>query len=254
MYRLTFTIVFCVLPTSSLWSQDSGYPILGGSPVSTHTSASYPVSPPNAAQHHASTVQEGVLRGAASVIQAQYNGQVSHAQSRLLLAEARAREIQLRLINMQAAQARRQLAADERADLRQQRIKHQLMGQQLHAARIPLRHAQYRLSDAQLNRQTGEIVWPVMLQHQMFAADTYVLEKLFAELTTTVGSDARHTVGQIVDACERLEHNLREVRKYLNLEADQYQRYIACQKFALGLKYEALAKGLSGSMYSLAAQ
>lgn len=255
MYRyIALTAALSLLPAANLWSQTSTYSGYNSSSGSAHTSASYPVLPPNAPQHHASTLQEGILRGTASVMQAHYNGQVSHAQARILLAEARAREIQLRVTNMQAAQARRRLAAAERAELRQQKMENELLGQQLNAARIPLRYAEYRLSDNQLDRQTGEIAWPTTLRHETFAANTYVLEKLFAKLAEDSGSDARYTVSQIVDACERLEKNLRDVRKYLQLDADQYQQYVACQKFTLGLKYEAVTSGLGGSTYSLAAQ
>lgn len=243
-----------LVPNVAAFGQSSEYNSSPFGPSGTHTTASYPTSSPNAPQFHSSTLQEGVLRGTASVIQAYYNGQLSHAQARVLLAEARAREIQLRVINVEAAQTRRRLVEAERQDRRRISMENALLAQQLEAARIPVRHAEYRLSPTQLNRQTGEICWPAAFDHECFAADTYVLEKLFLELAAAPATDTRYLAAQIEDACERLANNLRELRSNLQLDADEYQHYLCCHRFVLGLKYEAKVSGLHGSMYSLASQ
>ncbi|WP_425398455.1 hypothetical protein [Aeoliella sp.] len=252
----TFAMLTAVamLPGLTAWGQIADYNSSPYGPAATHTSASYPIGPPNAIQHHASTLQEGVLRGTASVMQAYYNGQISHAQARILLAEARAREIQLRVTNMEAAQARRQLVAAERQEQRRMKMENQLLASQLQVAKLPERHAEYRLSPMQLNRSTGEIAWPAALQHESFAADTYVLEKLFIELAETGASDTGYIADRIEEACERLAGNLRQVRSNLELDAEQYQHYMGCHRFVLGLKYEAKAAALGGSMYALASQ
>ncbi|MCO6047933.1 hypothetical protein NG895_28850 [Aeoliella sp. ICT_H6.2] len=243
-----------LLPTLSAWGQISEPTASPYGPGGSHTTASYPVSPPNAPQFHSSTLQEGVLRGTASVIQAYYNGQISHAQARILLAEARAREIQLRVINTEAAQTRRRLIEAERQQQRQLKMENELLGQQLEAARVPVRYAEYRLSPEQLDRRSGEIYWPSAFDHASFSADTYVLEKLFLELAAAPPADTGYIATRIEEACERLANHLREVRSNLELDAQQYQHYFDCHRFVLGLKYEAKVCGLHGSMYSLASQ
>lgn len=259
----TFAIVVASLPATAVWSQDSSSSQYANSGYHYHsqygntglnTSVSYPNTPPTAPQHHASTWQEGVGRGIADIIEATAHGQLSHAQARILLAEARARELELRLAKVETEQTRRALVQREQAAQRRLKMENELLGQQLNAARIPMRHAEYRLTSSQLNRQTGEICWPPALKHEAFAADTYVLEKLFEELAVTNGSDTRYVVVRIEDACERFENTLRDARCGLNLDAQQYQHYVDCHRFILGLKYEGLVGGMNGSTYSLAAQ
>lgn len=259
----TFAIVVASLPATAAWSQDSPSSHYADGSYHYHsqyggtglqTSVTYPNSPPTSAERHASTWQEGVGRGIADIIEATAHGQLSHAQARILLAEARARELELRLAKVETEQTRRALFQREQAAVRRLKMENELLGQQINAARVPLRHAEYRLTSTQLNRQTGEICWPAALTHETFAADTYVLEKLFEELAATNGSDSRHVVARIEQACERFKRSLRQVRCQLDLDGEQYQHYVDCHRFILGLKYEGLAGGMHGSTYSLAAQ
>ncbi len=219
-----------------------------------NTSVTYPACSPNAPQFHASTLEEGVLRGTASVMQAYYNGQLTLAQARILLAEARAREAQLRVVKVAAAQDRRRLVAAERADLRQQQLEADLLSQQLDMAHMPLRYAKYRLDAHEFDRPTGEIRWPLALEHPMFAGCTNELDGLFFELAATEGSDARYLQSRIAAVCEQLQSQLRKIRAEIDLNAEQNERYFACHNYILGLKYEAICGGSAGAAFSLAAQ
>lgn len=239
-----------LVPSLNVFGQASTYSGSPFGPGGTQTSASYPMGPATAPQFHSSTLQEGILRGTADVIQAEGTAQLSRAQARILRAEARAREIQLRVINMEAAQTRRQLVEAERQERRRIRVENELIGKQLEAARVLDRYAEYRLSAEQLNRQTGEIYWPAIFDQEVFAADTYVLEKLFLELAAAPAENTRYIADQIEDACDRMANTLREVRSNVQLDAEQYQHYLCCHRFVLGLKYEAKVTGHKGSMYT----
>lgn len=223
-------------------------------PTGAQPSVSYPLGPPNAPQFHASTLQEGVLRGTASVMQAYYNGQLTLAQARILLAEARTREAQY-VVNLTAfAQERRRLIASEREQLRQKQLETNLLGKQLHMARMPLRYAEYQLEPDEFDPQTGEIRWPAALSHKRFDKSTIELDELFFELASADRSDARFLQTRIDDACQQLQQELRDARDQLKLDRKQYENYLACQRFILGLKYEAKCGGFGGSIFSLAAQ
>ncbi len=218
------------------------------------TSVTYPNTSPNAPQFHASTLQEGVLRGAASVMQAYYNGQLTLAEARILLAEARTREAQYVVTLTALAQERRQLINDEVEQLRLKQMERNLLGRQLDIARMPLRYSEYRLEPHQFDRKTGEISWPPALEHSMFADSTKELQRLFHALVAAEQSAGRFLQTQITDTCQQLQDELRKARACLKLDTNQYHQYLACQRYILGLKYEAICGGLHGSTFSLVGQ
>jgi len=195
-----------------------------------------------------------VLRGRAAVMQAYYNGQISHAQARILLAEAVAREMQLPVVKTKAAQEKRRLIAAEWQEYRRQKINSAMLGQQLDAQRTPVRHAAYRLTDDQLNRHTGEILWPLALTHQQFDRETFELDRLFSEFAESP-SQRSYLQTAIESCCERLQAQLRNLRDQTKMDSEQYENYLDCYRYVLGLKYEAASiAGFGGSMYTMAAQ
>lgn len=221
----------------------------------THTSASYPKGSTSAPQLFSSTLQEGVLRGRAAVMQAYYNGQISLAQARILMAEAVAREMQLPVVKTKAAQEKRRLIAAEWQEYRRQKLDTAILGGQLSAQRAPLRHATYRLNEEQFNRITGEIYWPLALTHEQFDADTFELDKLFSDWAQSPTAERSYLQASIVSCCERLQKQLRQLRGEISVDDEQYANYLLCYRYVLGLKYEAVGNaGLSGSMFTVAAQ
>lgn len=252
-FNKTYALVFWLSAATAIAQPPSSYE--SGLPSShVHTSASYPQRSPNAPQHHASTYQEGVLRGRAAIMQAYYNGQMSHAQARILLAEAVAREMQLPVVKTKAAQEKRQLIAAEWQQYRQQKLNSAELGQKLSSQRTPLRYAAYRLSDDELNRLTGEIRWPLALTHQQFDRETFELDRLFGEFIASP-SQRSYLLTSIESCCERLQAQLRDLRDQTNLDSEQYANYLACYRYVLGLKYEAATlAGFDGSMYTMASQ
>ncbi|MEM8864880.1 MAG: hypothetical protein AAGF31_04970 [Planctomycetota bacterium] len=209
----------------------------GYHPSSSYTTPSYAPTPPNSRIRHASTTYEGVGRAIAGIMKAHADGMLSYAQARILIAEAEARELQLRVINTETHLTRRRLLDEAREAERHRKWEQE----QLAFARRQQReqtvlYAAYRLPSHTLNRVTGEIAWPAMMECGEFGELTGDINALFAELAIEGAQYDRLYRDPIVDQIELARNHLWRNRKAMQIDWDEY---LACQKLLVGLKYEA---------------
>lgn len=213
-------------------SEFSGY-----HPSSKYTTPSFAPTPPNAIIHHSSTVHEGVGRSVASIIKAYSDGLVNAAQARILIAEARAREYQLRVINTETYLARKQMLQDAR---HAERIRKYETAQLAKARRVQREqtelYATYRLAPSVLNPATGEIAWPETLEQQAFVDLKTDLQTLFVQLADEGAQYDRLYRDPIAALVNDFRDTLERNRKTLGIE---WEDYLASQKMLVGLKYEA---------------
>ncbi|MEN1678474.1 MAG: hypothetical protein AAGJ46_02700 [Planctomycetota bacterium] len=220
-------------------------------PSHPYPQPTYPNTAPNAIHRHSSTAIEGYLRGVASVRRAYTDGMLSLAQARILFAQARAYELQLRVINTATNLERRQM-------LQERRDAERLYKQERKAQAVALRkereandlYLAYKLRPSMLNRLTGEINWPDSLIAAGLEDEMQDIELLFAQLANDGAQYDRLYRDPIVDSLDEMRRHLLSVRGEAGLEFDEY---IDAQKFLIGLKYEAENWGVGGRNARLAA-
>jgi hypothetical protein len=176
--------------------------------------------------HHDSTAAGNYLRGLSSVNYARGNYWLSISQARILFEHARSLNycnrqnwIELRAWNRARIGAEKsQRATDARA--------------KNDGGRLARYEAAYRLSNAELDRNTGEIAWPNSLQSAEYADVRFEIENLLRELTLDAGTFD-------VNA-KALSQSVTHFSRHLNKNRGNVQRddYVAAQKFLRGLKYE----------------
>ena len=90
-----------------------------------------------------------------------------------------------------------------------------------------------RLTSEQLDPLTGDLIWPIILREEQYAAERQQLDKLFSDraATSMASFDAAQTVRSVTDQLlAALKKNIKEYRS-----AD----WIAAKKFVDSLAYEA---------------
>lgn len=197
----------------------------------------YPNTAPNAIHRHSSTALEGYLRGRAAVSRAYTDGMLSLAQARILMAEARARELQLRVINTRTYLERKQMLQEMRDAERLYKLERKEQNLALRQKREATElYATYRLPMSVLNPATGEIVWPETLAGSGLVDMMQDLELLFSQLASEGAQSDRFYRDPIIDHVSQMRRRLWDLRKELGLTHDDY---FAAQKLLIGLKYEA---------------
>ena len=196
-----------------------------------------PSSPSVTPYAPATTVFEGVGRSIAHIMDAYANQMLSYAQARLLIDEAIAREMKLRVINSQTFLERKNLLEEARVAERLRKWEWEAQAQ----ARREFRQKTviveaYRLPATQLDPFTGKIKWPEALQAPEFEELTADLDALFAQLADEGAQYDGLYREPIVDCCDALRDRLGRDREDKNMD---WKDYIACQKLIVGLKYSA---------------
>jgi hypothetical protein len=174
-------------------------------------------------QDHSSTLAESVQRGRAALIQAYGNYQINRQHARILAEQAAWQEHQHDM------QWRAQ-----RDEMRQARADRKILAQQkLADRRATLYRQTYQLSANELNRNTGEINWPELLQAAKYQPARERVNELF-RTHVAYGEPQAGTADAIARAVAPIVQSLRQ--DIGNLPRDEY---LAAQKFLVGLKYEA---------------
>jgi hypothetical protein len=179
--------------------------------------------------HHASTAQEGALRGRAALRQADGNYLLSYSQAAIL------------------AEQHRWLALSNRQRWIEYRIGWRLWRDIEREARVakkrhsnellrPSKYAVYRLHSTQLDRATGQLTWPRALQAAEYNDLRQQLNSLF-RYRVAYGSDESSIQNEIESCIARLRQDLRRSRGRLDGE-----QYFAAQRFLNGLLYESISK------------
>ena len=176
--------------------------------------------------HHASTANEGWLRGWGQVIHATGNFWLSYSQAAIMAEQARS----LRIDNQQRWIACRVWARERQAADRNQRIE----ALRLHneARRSTQFEAAYRLSLQDFDSTTGAIEWPAVLCDSHYAKSRSQLNDLFFRRSQRYGSPNGFDA-EILRSIESLREELRR-----NVGLIGRNEFANAQRFLCGLKQE----------------
>ncbi len=209
----------------------------GFKPSQPYTPPSYAPTAPTSPMMFSSTVHEGVGRAVANIMQAQANQMLSYAQARILIDEAIAREMQLRVINVETHLEKKRLReeAREAARLRRWEWEQRALARRQQRQQTVIADA-YRLPASLLDPFTGKITWPESLQHAKFAELRADLDALFAQLADEGAQYDGLYRDPIVACCDTLRDLLWKSREEQDIA---WEDYLECQKLIVGLKYGA---------------
>lgn len=184
-------------------------------------------------QHHASTLEQGYLQGAASVIQS--GGQANYANSLAAVnfQEAHRRQLENSRLYVQVFLERREMVRqylDRYGD-------HPPTREQLE--RIAKNSLPDRLTSDEYDPVTGKLVWPHVLRDEAYGVFRKRIDEMMASRTpenSGDGSPWQRSVHQLVDSMKRL---LKQ-----NIDTVTAQQYARAKWFLLSLDYEStLAPG-----------
>jgi hypothetical protein len=190
--------------------------------------------------YHASTFEEGVLRGAADLTRATGEANYYHSLAAVNYQEAAARAI----VNREQAVATYFRVRDLNRTARQASRPKPLSTEQY--AALAKKQAPSRLSALEYDRASGRLAWPTALLADDFAAERTLLDDVFARRTTTdagAGSPFHSAVDKL---SLQLQGKLQQRIKQMNP-----MEFVAARKFLSGLSHEArlplVLDGLAGN-------
>lgn len=180
-------------------------------------------------QTHASTAEQGMMEGMASMMQAAGSRNLMNAQAMGFVEDARRKNIDNRVYGTDAYFQMRKMNREARAAEQGPRPTQEDL------QRYARQRAPDRLSPSELDPLTGTIAWPSVLRDEEYQTHRGELELLYqkrAQAGYLTGSQ-RAEVQQAIDALQaELKKNLRNYTP---------QDYVQAKKFTEGLNYELVA-------------
>ncbi|MFO0790579.1 MAG: hypothetical protein U0805_14080 [Pirellulales bacterium] len=185
--------------------------------------------------HHDCTAAGNMLRGWASVIHANGNYQLNTSQAAMLFQAAEA----MRLHNRRQWIAFRVSNRQRLADNRQRRVDAQRAKNT--ATNDSKLTAAYQLSASQIERASGHILWPEVLQAKSYRDLRLALDELFRD---------RLNQPTTRDGVAHIDRQIEEFRRVLrnDMRVLSTSDFAAAQKFLCGLKVEAAIPVLVSEM------
>lgn len=178
--------------------------------------------------NHASTLEEGVLRGAADLTRARGEANYWHSLAAINGQEAQARYLQNRQAATETYFNMRQINRDARNAERGLRLSPN------HYAAIARKMAPDRLANHQYDRTLGRLNWPAVLTSKYFAAEREVLDGLFAARSPGDSGVGSLFSSNVKELTKSLDNKLKEHVDFL-----PQMEYIAAKKFIASVGYEA---------------
>lgn len=178
-------------------------------------------------QHHASTIEEGYLQGAASVLQSAGQANYANSLAAVNYQEAYRRQIENSRLYVQVFLERREMVRqylDKYGD-------HPPTREQLE--RIAKSALPDRLSADEYDPVTGKLVWPHILRDESYTPFRKRIDELMASRTpenSGDGSPWQRELHQLVDTMKRV---LKQ-----NIDTVTAQQYARAKWFLLSLDYE----------------
>jgi hypothetical protein len=179
-------------------------------------------------RYHASTFEEGVLRGKAALAQGLGQANYYHSLAAVNYQEATQKAIKNRqqaiaayFYNQQANQAARDAKRSPR------------LSQEQYVA-LAQAQAPARLSDQQYDRTFGRLDWPAAFNNDEFNAERDELDRAFAARSPGDAGAASEFYANVRQLTTRLQDKLQS--QIVSLDSAQY---MAAKKFLLSLNYEA---------------
>ena len=182
--------------------------------------------PTPATVHHSATAAESYARGQAALTSARGHYNRMTAEAQVLLAEAQQHEIENRQRRINGYYSMRERHRQEQAAKRRPRS----TSEQLR--RIASASKPAALSPKDLNRATGEIDWPTILQTREYDVFRTDLEKLAAQWAKThcLGNDELEQTQRVTkELLAQLKTQVRKIPSY---------RYTATRRFVESLGYQ----------------
>lgn len=200
----------------------------------------YPNTPVTAPQHHASTAQEGYLRGLSNVIDSMGAYQLSHSQARMLMEVARSLHLDNEVKRVEAfyerqyalqhARDQRRAAAEAKREAGRLRLAFRKRG---------LLSDTYALRPDEFNASSGAVQWPDVLDHPSYADHRAAIEAGVAGLAVADQDDAKAQLQDLERACDRFKDQVREDyrRSAVFHTPEGVQQHVEVQKFLTGVRY-----------------
>ncbi|TVS17933.1 MAG: hypothetical protein EA424_11870 [Planctomycetaceae bacterium] len=184
---------------------------------------------------HASTAEEGVMRGMAAIMEAQGARNLMNAQALGLREDARRKYLDNRLFRTHTYFAMRQYNRQARDAARSPRATADDL------ERLARSQAPQRLNAIQLNPARGAIAWPANFRDAQYESSRKTLERLYYGLAKT-GSLTGEQHAQSLQAIEAMDADLKK-----NISSYAPMNYIALSSFLDGLKYEFVVPAVPDS-------
>ena len=178
--------------------------------------------------YHASTYEEGVLRGYATLYQGIGQANYYNSLARINNEEAFSRYVENRQKATDAYFYMRQANRSARAAERSPRLT-----QEQYVA-LAKKEAPLRLSEQQYDRTFGRLNWPAALSGEQFAAERTALDQAFRARSPGDAGASTEFYGDVQKLTATLETKLRT--QIGELDSAQY---MTAKKFLLGLSYES---------------
>ena len=195
---------------------------------------------PYATYHHASTYEEGVLRGLADLQRSGGEANYWHSLAENNWQDAYAKYLANREAKTETYFRMQAINRAAREATRPQRLSTEAL------AVLAKKQAPDRLGNHQYDRSLGRLNWPAILQHDAFAAEREILNAAFAARTpgdAGVGSTFSTGVRQLTTNMQN--------RLQANMAGLNQMEYLAARKFLAGLSIEAqhplLPEGLAAA-------
>lgn len=179
-------------------------------------------------QHHSSTVDEGFMRGAASVVQATGQANYSNSLAAVNFAEAYRRQIENSRLYVQVYLERREMV---RAYLNKYG-NHPPTKEQLE--RVAQSGLPDRLSADEYDPVTGKLVWPHILRDAAYAPFRDKVDQLMTVRTPENSGDGSPWQREMAQLVDSLKRTLKQ-----NIDSVTPQQYARAKWFLLSLDYEA---------------
>jgi hypothetical protein len=179
------------------------------------------VSPPFA-QHHASTLEEGVLRGGADLLRGIGEMNYNHSLSRINDQEAFSRYIDNRVKATAAYFDVQEINREARAEKRGQRATEEDL------SRLAKARAPERLAAIHFDATSRSLVWPEIFNHPYFAEERAEIDRLMS-VRGGAGPESRAIqmlAGQMTEKLQLIVHNVNK------------GEYAAAKRFVTSLGYE----------------
>ncbi len=179
---------------------------------------------------HASTAEQGMMDGMASMMQAAGSRNLMNAQAAGFVEDARRKNIDNRMYGTDAYFQMRKTNREARA------AEAVPKATQEDLARYARQRAPARLSPSELDPLTGTISWPTVLREDDYKAYRDQLEMLYQERAAS-GSLTGSKRGEVQQVIGGLQADLKK-----NLPNYAPQDYVQAKKFIEGLNYELFAR------------
>ncbi len=178
--------------------------------------------------YHASTAEEGILRGYASLAQGVGQANYLNSLASINYQEAYSRSIQNRQKAIEGYFYNKQANQSARQAMRAQRLsQEQYVALAKNAAPSPLTEREY-------DRTFGRLIWPAALASDEFAAERRELDRAFAARSPGEAGVSTSFSGTVRKLSQSLQSKLKT-----HIDSFDATEYMAAKKFLASLTYEA---------------